>query len=156
MLLGGITACSDHNPTVVFTADAGIDGKSQAGASLDGGGSHDGGTVAEVAVAADSGGQAADASWPVDVAPEATPISDASNSVDLGVGPDLALDLNQTADSHAATDVSPAAIDLGPGAIDLSSAAIDGASPALDVSAGTSLEVGIDSSAVHDGGGTAG
>ena len=149
LVLGGVTACSDHNPTVVFTGDAGVDGKGEAGIVQDGGGNHDGGTVAEVAVTVDGGGPAFEVLLPVDLAPQANPSPDASAPVDLGVGPDLALDSNRTTDSPAAADVRPAAIDVSP-------AAIDGASPTLDGSAGTSLEVGIDSSTVHDGGGTAG
>jgi len=114
LLLGGVTACSDHYPTVVFTGDAGVDGKGGAGTSLDGGGNHDGGTATEVAVATDGGGPVVDVSLPVDQASQSNPTPDAATSVDAVVG------------------------------------------PAVDGSTGTSLEVGIDSSAVHDGGGTAG
>jgi hypothetical protein len=170
LVLGGVTACSDHNPTVVFTGDAGVDGKGEAGIAQDGGGNHDGGTVAEVAVTVDGGGPAFEVLLPVDLAPQGNTIPDASSPVDLGVGPDLALDSNQATDSPAVADVHPAAIDVSPAVadvhpaaidvspagIDVSPAAIDGASSTLDGSVGTSLEVGIDSSAVHDGGGTAG
>jgi len=170
LVLGGVTACSDHNPTVVFTGDAGVDGKGEAGIALDGGGNHDGGTVTEVAVSVDGGGPALEVSSPVDLAQQSNPIPDASTSLDLGVGPDLTLDSNHTTDSPAAADVSaatadvrsvaidvsPAGIDASPTGIDVHPSAVDGAGPARDGATGSSLEVGIDSSAVHDGGGTAG
>jgi hypothetical protein len=152
IVLGGITACSDHNPTVVFTVDAGTTAKSEAGTSQDGGGSHDGGTAAEAAVVSDVGG-VFDVSLPADLVLEANPI-DAFTSADAGL--DLAPDQNQSADGPAVIDVSRSAIDVSPASSDLSPAAIDGVGPGLDGSGGTSLEVGIDSTVVHDGGGTAG
>jgi hypothetical protein len=51
LLLGGIAACSDHNPTI--TEDAGTAGKTEAGPSQDAGGSYDAGPVAEFDVGAD-------------------------------------------------------------------------------------------------------
>jgi hypothetical protein len=103
LILGGGTACKDHNPTVVFTgADAGGDGKSETGAPLDGGGSRDGGSAVEVAIATDLGNQIVDA-----------PLAD------------------------------------GP-------ASIDSAGTGLDGSGGLTLDVGVDSYALHDGGGAGG
>jgi hypothetical protein len=139
MVLGGITACSDHNPTVVFTVDAAA-GKSEAGTSQDGGGSHDAGTAAEVAVAPDGGGPVPDVSTAGDLPPDADRISDVANTLDAGV--DRTVDLNQ------AVDNSPA--------IDSSRTGIDSAGPAVDGSGGSALDVGADSSAVHDGGGAGG
>ena len=137
LVLGGITACSDHNPTVVFTPDAGADAKSsEAGTPQDSGGSHDGGS-AEVTVAVDGAGPLLDVSSAVDQAPEVNLVVDVASSQDTGV--DRAADL--AIDSSPATDTSRA---------------IDGADSALDGPGGTPLDVGSDSSAVHDGGGTGG
>jgi hypothetical protein len=137
LVLGGITACSDHNPTVIFTADAGADAKTEAGTSHDGGSSHDGGT--DVVTAKDDG-PASDVLVPVDLAPEASPAIDVASLPDAGS--DRAVDQAQALDGAAPTDSNRAER--------------DGAGPALDGPAGTAPEVGIDSSAVHDGGGTAG
>ena len=139
MALGGIAACSDHNPTVVFTADA-ASGKSEAGTSQDGGGSHDGGTAVEVAVATDGGGSVADVPTAGDLAPDASRIIDVGNPLDAGV--DRVVDLTQAVDSLTATDTNRTEI--------------DSAGPAVDGSGGSALDVGADSSAVHDGGGAGG
>jgi hypothetical protein len=144
MVLGGITACSDHNPTVVFTVDAAA-GKSDAGTSQDGGGSHDGGTAAEVAVAPDGGGPLADVPTGGDLPPDADRISDVASLPDVGVadvGADRALDSNQASDSATAIDSSRTGTD-SPG-------------PAVDGSGGSTLDVGGDSSAAPDGGGAGG
>jgi hypothetical protein len=91
-ILGGTTACDDHNPTVVFTGDAGGSGKSEAGSPQDSGNGHDGGVAADVAVATDFGGQSLDAPLAVDVAPDVNPIVlDGAASVDVGI--DRAVDL---------------------------------------------------------------
>jgi hypothetical protein len=139
MVLGGITACSDHNPTVVFTVDAAA-GKSEAGTSQDGGGSHDGGTGAEVAVAPDGGGPVADVPTAVDLPADAERISDVANAPD--------------ADADGTVDLSQA-VDI-PTAIDSRRTGIDSAGPAVDGSGASALDVGVDSSAVHDGGGAGG
>ena len=139
MVLGGITACSDHNPTVVFTVDAAA-GKSEAGTSQDGGGSHDAGTAAEVAVAPDGGGPVADVPTAFDLPADSDRISDVANLPDAGV--DRVVDLNQAVDS--------------PTAMDSNRNGIDSAGPAADGSAASALDVGVDSSAVHDGGGAGG
>jgi len=87
LLLGGMAACSDHNPTVVFTVDAAA--KSEAGPAQDVGESYDGRPVAEVAV---------------DLTPDANPITDVANALDAGV--DWAIDLNnQAVDGSSALDV---------------------------------------------------
>jgi hypothetical protein len=127
-ILGGTTACNDHNPTVVFTGDAGGSGKSEAGSPQDSGGNHDGGGAADVAIAADVGSQSIDALLAVDLVPDVNPIV-------LDGAIDRALDLNQAAD--------------GP-------VPIDGAGPALDGSGGFTLEVGVDLSARFDGSGVGG
>jgi len=137
LVLGGFTACSDHNPTVVFVGDAGADGKSEAGASQDGGGSHDGGVGKEVAVAADTG------SVPVDVQSALDRAQETISGVDVANTPDV----NPAADVNHAIDL-PTAIDTG--------RAIDGAAQAIDGSGGTALDLGVDSSATPDGGGTGG
>jgi hypothetical protein len=133
LVLGGFTACSDHNPTVVFVGDAGADGKSEAGAAQDGGGSHDGG----VAVAADTRGLSIDVPSALDLAQET------SSAVDVANTPDV----NRAADVNQAIDL-PTVIDT--------SRAIDGAGQTLDGSGGTALDLGVDSSAASDGGGTGG
>ena len=137
LVLGGMTACSDHNPKVFFAADAGADGKSEAGAPQDGGGSHDGGAVE---VASDGGALGVEVRLPIDLTVEANP------SIDVASLADTALD--RPVDQNQATD--------GPAAIDSNRPELDSAGPALDGPAGTLLEVGFDSSAVRDGGGTGG
>jgi len=138
LVLGGITACSDHNPTVVFVGDAGVDGRGETGTPLDGGGSsHDSGAAAEVA--AEVGGPV------VDVRPADAQAPDANPAIDVAIPPDVAadrvLDLNLSIDSPPAVDTN---------------GAIDGASSVLDGVAATSLDVGFDSSPAFDGGGTGG
>jgi hypothetical protein len=85
-ILGGTTACNDHNPTVVFTGDAGASGKSETGSPQDSGGNHDGG-AADVAIATDNG----------------------AASVDVGI--DRAVDLNQVVDGPAPVDGAGPALD---------------------------------------------
>jgi hypothetical protein len=75
-----------------------------------------------------------------DLPPDAERISEVANSPDAGA--DRAVDLNQAVDSLAA--------------IDSSRAEIDGAGPDVDGSGGSVLDAGVDSSAVHDGGGAGG
>ena len=137
LVFGGLTSCSDHNPTVVFKLDAGTAGKSEAGTSQDGGGSHDGGATAEVAVAADVGGPLGDVPLALDLAPETNPVLDVANPLDVT----RAADLNQAIDLSTATDTRRT---------------IDGAGQALDGPGGTTLDLGIDSSAAQDSGGTGG
>lgn len=139
MVLGGIAACSDHNPTVVFTVDAAA-GKSEAGASQDGGGRLDGGTAADAAVATDSGGPVVDVPSAVDLAPDANRIIDLANPLDGGV--DRAADFGQAVDSSTAIDSIRTVIDSG--------------GRALDGSGDSALDGGVDSSTVLDGGGTGG
>jgi hypothetical protein len=129
LVFGGLTACSDHNPTVVFVTDAAAAGKSEAGSPQDSVGSHDGGGGAEVAVAVDAGGPLVDVA--IDLPPEANPVSDVAN-----------LDVNRAVDLYQAIDL-PTAIDAG--------RAIDGAGQALDGPGRTVLDLGADSSAAHDG-----
>ena len=131
LALGGITACKDHNPTVVFTGDAGTDGKTEAGAPQDGGGSHDGTAAAEAASATDVGGPTVDVPLAVDLASDVNGVIDVANPVDA----DHAVDLNQAIDSPAS---------------------IDGSGLAVDGTAGPAVDVGVDSSAPHDGGETGG
>jgi len=141
LFLGGITACSDHNPTVFFAADAGADGKAEAGASQDGGGNHDGGTVE---VASDGGGSAVEVRLAVDLTPELTP--EANPGIDVPSLADTALDRPPGSDQAVE----------GPAPTDSNRSGIDSSGPALDGPAGTALEVGIDSSADLDSSGTGG
>jgi hypothetical protein len=131
LVFGGLTACSDHNPTVVFVTDAAAAGKSEAGSPQDSVGSHDGGGAAEVAIAVDAGGPLGDVPLAIDLSPEASPVSDVAN-----------LDVNRAVDLYQAIDL-PTAIDAG--------RAIDGAGQALDGPGGTVVDLGADSSAAHDG-----
>jgi hypothetical protein len=140
LVFGGLTACSDHNPTVVFVGDAAADGKSEAGSPQDSVGGHDGGGAAEVVVAVDAGGPLGDVPLAVDLPPEANPVSDVAN-----------LDVNRAVDLFQAIDLPtalPTTIDAG--------RAIDGPGQALDGPGGTVLDLGADSSAAHDGDGIGG
>jgi len=140
LVLGGITACSDHNPTVVFVVDAGVDGKSEAGSPQDGGGTgHDGGAFAEVAVAAEVGGSVVDVRPAVDQAPDANPPSD------VAIPPDVVAD--QAADLKLSID-SPPAVDAD--------RAMDGANWVYDGAAAMARDGEIELSAALDGGGTGG
>jgi hypothetical protein len=125
LVLGGFAACNDHNPKVVFTTDAGIDGKTEAGALQDTvagrdlGADPDGPTVAEVAA------QGADAPLAAEVAPDGNRGIDASSALDVSV------DANVTIDGATS---------------------VDGSGPAVDGVGGSAIDVGIDSSATIDGG----
>jgi len=140
MVLGGISACSDHNPTVTFTTDAGTTGKSEAGTSLDGGGNHDGGLAPDAVGAADVGGTAVDVSSSADQALDVNPSTDAANPLDVGV--DRQADLAPTVDTSAA--------------LDNKGVSVDGAGASLDGPGTASIEVGTDSASASDLGGTGG
>jgi hypothetical protein len=133
LVLGGLAGCNDHNPNVVFPTDAGVDGKTEAGAPQDAGTSHDGAAAAEVATAADVGTQGTDARLAADVTPDANQGIDVASPVDASV--DHAVDAN--------------------GAIN-SPAPVDGSGLVVDGSGGSALDVGVDLSASFDGDGAGG
>jgi hypothetical protein len=155
LVFGGLTACSDHNPTVIFATDAATGGKIDVGTSQDGGGSHDGGAAAEVAVVADGGGSPVDVSAIRDLAQESNPVIDVANVPDVGA--DRAADVNQASDSPPAIDTVRLIDGAGPtGAGPTVDGAGPTAGPTIDGSGGTALDLGVDSSAAPDGGGTGG
>ena len=89
----------------------------------------------------------ADVPTAFDLPADADRIIDVGNPPDVGVdrvdvGVDRAVDLTQAVDSLTATDTNRTEI--------------DSAGPAVDGSGGSALDVGADSSAVHDGGGAGG
>lgn len=127
-VLGGISACSDHHPTVVFKMDAAGDVKVEAGAAQDSGAGFDASAAADALIATDGAGPIVDAPSANDVASETNKGVDASNpSADLPVA--AFVDSNQVVDGPAAAD---------------------SAGPALDGPAGAALDGGVDSSALHD------
>jgi hypothetical protein len=132
LILGGFAACNDHNPKVVFPTDATIDGKTEVGAPQDAGSIHDGAAAAEVVVAADVGTQGADRPLAVDVLP------DVNQGVDTSAAD---ANVDRSADSKDAID---------------SPSTADGADLAVDGTGGSAVDVGVDSSASHDGIGAGG
>jgi hypothetical protein len=120
LVLGGLAACTDHYPKVVFQTDAGNDGKSEAGAPQDTGAGGETATVPDAPSAVDVGIQGADVPLAVDVALEANRSIDVSSldaSVDVAVDASVALDGAQAVDG-AGTSAIDAGID--------SSATVDG------------------------------
>jgi hypothetical protein len=133
LLLGGIAGCNDHNPNVVFVTDAGIDGKTEAGAPQDGADSHDGNVTADAAIATEVAGQGPDVALAPDLVPDVNPAIDTTPGVDGSA--ERAVDVNLVIDSPAP---------------------IDGSRLAIDGTGGSAVEAGIDSSASADGGGVGG
>ena len=125
LVLGGSAACNDHNPKVVFTTDAGIDGKTEAGAPQDTGTGHDTAAVPDAPIALDVGAQGADAPLATEVAPEV------NRGIDTPSALDVSLDANVTIDGATS---------------------VDGSGPAVDGAGGSAVDVGIDSSVTIDGG----
>jgi hypothetical protein len=136
-VLGGMSACSDHDPTVVFKMDAAGDVKVEAGAPQDSGASFDAGSVADSAIVTDGAGPVVDAPSAVDLAQEANQGVDASHPVDVSAD----LPVTVVVDSNQVVD--------GP-------AAVDSAGSALDGSGRATLDADVDSSALHDAEGVEG
>ncbi len=100
LVLGGFAACNDHYPKVVFTTDAGIDGKTEAGAPQDTGGGQDIGAVPDAAIGADVGAQGADVPLAADVAPDVNRGIDVPGLLDVNV--DVSVDANGAIDGGGA------------------------------------------------------